>query len=124
MRAINKHYLKTTRPPISQLLRDVQADCLSAGLKPPHRCNIVARLEDVDLRKRARRCGEHKIEKATTAVRLRAGHGRHARSCTRLSDVDLDRLHVCHGRLGHPDRGHQPGSGPLSTTVKQSCKAL
>lgn len=65
---INKHYLKRTRPSISQLVRDVQADCLSAGLKPPHRRTIVARLEDVDLRKRARSRGEHKIEKATTAV--------------------------------------------------------
>ena len=64
----DKHYLKRTRPSISQLVRDVQADCLSAGLKPPHRRMIVARLEDVDLRKRARSRGEHKIEKATTAV--------------------------------------------------------
>ena len=66
--AIKKHYLKRTRPSISQLVRDVHADCLSAGLKSPHRRTIVARLEDVDLRKRARRRGEHKIEKAATAV--------------------------------------------------------
>lgn len=66
--AIHKHYLKRTRPSISQLVRDVQADCLSAGLKPPHRRTIVARLEDVDLRERARRRGERRIEKATTAV--------------------------------------------------------
>nr|WP_299775900.1 helix-turn-helix domain-containing protein [uncultured Tateyamaria sp.] len=66
--AINKHYLKRTRPSISQLARDVHADCLSAGLQPPHRRTIVARLEDVELRKRARRRGEHKIEKAATAV--------------------------------------------------------
>jgi len=45
--AIKKHYLKRTRPSISQLVRDVHADCLSAGLKPPHRRTIVARLEDV-----------------------------------------------------------------------------
>ena len=39
----------------SQLVRDVHADCFSVGLQPPHRRTIVARLEDVDLRKRARR---------------------------------------------------------------------
>ena len=66
--AIDKYYLKRTRPSISQLVRDVHADCLSSSLQPPHRRTIVARLEDVDLRKRARRRGEHKIEKATTAV--------------------------------------------------------
>ncbi|MEL6207976.1 MAG: Mu transposase C-terminal domain-containing protein [Pseudomonadota bacterium] len=66
--AINKHFLKRTRPSISQLVRDVQTDCLSAGLKPPHRRTIVARLEDIDLRKRARRRGDRKIEKALTAV--------------------------------------------------------
>ena len=66
--AINGHYLKRTRPSISQLVRDVQTDCLSAGLKPPHRRTIVARLEDVDLRKRARRRGERNVEKAATAV--------------------------------------------------------
>ncbi|MFG5380602.1 helix-turn-helix domain-containing protein, partial [Yoonia sp. R2-816] len=66
--AINKHYLKRTRPSISQLVRDVQADCHAAGLKPPHRRTIVARIEDVDLRKRARLRGERKTEKAVTAV--------------------------------------------------------
>lgn len=66
--AIDKYWLKRTRPSISQLVRDVQADCLSAGLKPSYRRTIVARLEDVDLRKRARRRGERKHEKAATAA--------------------------------------------------------
>lgn len=44
--AINRYCLKKTRPSISQLVRDVHADCLSAGVKPPHRRTIVARLED------------------------------------------------------------------------------
>ena len=35
--AINRHYLKRTRPSISQLVREMQTNCLSAGLKPPHR---------------------------------------------------------------------------------------
>ena len=46
--AINKHYLKRTRPSISQLVRNVQVDCHLTGLKPQHRRPIVARLEDFD----------------------------------------------------------------------------
>lgn len=65
---INAFYLKRTRPTISQLVRDVQTNCISAGLKAPHRRTIVARLEDIDLQKRARRRGEQKVVKATTAV--------------------------------------------------------
>jgi putative transposase len=65
---ISAHYLKQTRPTVSQLVRDVQTNCISAGLKPPHRRTIVARLEDIDLKKRARRRGEQKIVKATTPV--------------------------------------------------------
>ncbi|MER8671246.1 DDE-type integrase/transposase/recombinase [Mesorhizobium sp. M1156] len=65
---INASYLKRNRPTVSQLVRDVQTNCMSAGLKPPHRRTIVARLEDIDLQKRAKRRGEQKIVKATTAV--------------------------------------------------------
>ena len=65
---ITAYYLKRTRPAVSQLVRDVQTNCTSAGLKPPHRRTIVARLEDIDLQKRAKRRGEQKIVKATTAV--------------------------------------------------------
>ena len=65
---IKLFYLKPTRPTISQLVRDVQTNCMSAGLKPPHRRTIVARLADVDLQKRAKRRGEEKVVKATTAV--------------------------------------------------------
>lgn len=65
---IKRYYLKRNRPTVSQLVRDVQTNCISAGLKPPHRRTIMARLEDIDLRQRAKRRGEHKIEKATTAV--------------------------------------------------------
>ncbi|MER9580933.1 hypothetical protein [Mesorhizobium sp. M0276] len=39
-----------------------------ADRKPPHRRTIEARLEDVDLQKRAQRRGEKKIVKATTAT--------------------------------------------------------
>lgn len=65
---ISAYYLKRTRPSISQLVRDVQTNCISVGLKPPHRRTIVARLEDIDLQKRARRRGEQKIVKEATAV--------------------------------------------------------
>jgi putative transposase len=43
---IHAFYLKRNRPAVSQLVRDVQTNCMSAGLKPPHRRTIVARLED------------------------------------------------------------------------------
>ncbi|MGT2467699.1 hypothetical protein ACVOMV_26910 (plasmid) [Mesorhizobium atlanticum] len=66
--AIHASYLKRTRPTVSQLVRDVRTNCISAGLMPPHRRTIVARLEDIDLQKRAKRRGEQKIVKATTAV--------------------------------------------------------
>ncbi|TIM19634.1 MAG: transposase, partial [Mesorhizobium sp.] len=65
---INAYYLKRTRPTVSQLVRDVQTNCISAGLKPPHRRTIVARLKEIDLQKRAKRRGEQKIVKATTPV--------------------------------------------------------
>ena len=66
--AIKTYYLKPTRPSVAQLVRDIETDCRVAGLKPPHRRTIEARLQDIDLRKRANRRGEHKIEKAATAV--------------------------------------------------------
>ena len=65
---IKSCYMKPTRPSVSQLVREVQANCISAGLEPLHRRTIVARLQDIDLRKRAKRRGENKIVKATTAV--------------------------------------------------------
>jgi putative transposase len=65
---INAYYLKRNRPTVSQLVRDTQTTCMSAGLKPPHRRTILARLQDIDLQNRARRRGEQKIVKATTAV--------------------------------------------------------
>ena len=65
---INAFYLKRNRPTISQLVREVRTNCVSAGLPPPHRRTIIARLEDIDLQRRAKRRGENKIVKATTAV--------------------------------------------------------
>ena len=51
---ISRYYLTRNRPSVSQLVRDVQTSCLSAGLRPPHRRTIQARLEDIDLQKRAK----------------------------------------------------------------------
>lgn len=65
---ISAYYLKRTRPSVSQMVRDVRTTCISVGMKPPHRRTIVARLQDIDLQKRAKRRGEQKIVKATTAV--------------------------------------------------------
>jgi len=61
-------YLKPTRPPFSRLVREVQANCMAAELKPPNWRTIKARLEDIDLERRAKRRGEKKIVKATTAT--------------------------------------------------------
>jgi putative transposase len=61
-------YLKPTRPPFSRLVREVQANCIAAGLKPPNWRTIRARLEDIELRGRAKQRGEKKIVKATTAT--------------------------------------------------------
>lgn len=65
---ISRYYLTRNRPTVSQLVRDVQTNCISAGLRPPHRRTIKARLEDIDLQKRAKRRGETKIAKETRAV--------------------------------------------------------
>jgi hypothetical protein len=45
---INRYYLTRNRPTVSQLVRDVQTNCMSVGLKPPHRRTIKARLEEID----------------------------------------------------------------------------
>jgi len=65
---IKVHYLNRNRPTVSQLVRDVHTNCISAGFKPPHRRTILARVRDIDLEKRAKRRGEQKIVKATTPV--------------------------------------------------------
>lgn len=65
---INRYYLTRNRPSFSQLVRDVQTNCISGGLRPPHRRTIKARLEDIDLQKRAKRRGETKVTKNTRAV--------------------------------------------------------
>ncbi len=66
--SIKRCYLNKNRPGVSQLVRDIQTNCVSAGLKPPHRRTIEARLEDIDLQKRAKRRGEAEVVKRTTAV--------------------------------------------------------
>ena len=65
---ISRYYLTRNRPSFSQLVRDVQTNCISGGLRPPHRRTINARLEDIDLQKRAKRRGETKVANNTRAV--------------------------------------------------------
>ncbi|WP_437406824.1 hypothetical protein [Sinorhizobium meliloti] len=65
---IKRNHLTRNRPTVSQLVLDVQTNCMSAGLKPPHRRTIKARLEDIDLQRRAKRRGENDIMKQTQAV--------------------------------------------------------
>ena len=66
--AIDKFFLKMTRPRFSRLVREIQVNCIAAGLKPPHRRTIKARLEDIALAKRAVRRGERKMVAATKAT--------------------------------------------------------
>lgn len=66
--AIRAIFLTPNRPPVSELVRMIQARCMKAGLKPPHRRTIEARIKDVDLQHRARRRGDEATVKATTPV--------------------------------------------------------
>ena len=66
--AIARFYLKPTRPPFSRLVREVQTNCVSAGVKAPNWRTIKHRLESIDLRQRAKQRGETKIIKATMAT--------------------------------------------------------
>ena len=66
--AIKRFYLKPTRPPFLRLVREVRLDCISAGLNPPHLRTIKARLEDIDLQRRAKQRGEKETVKATSAT--------------------------------------------------------
>src|SRR5271166_6115771 len=71
--AIAGFYLKPTRPPFSKLCRQILVSCEKAGLQPPNRRTIKARVEDVDLQTRGRRRGKQRSSKrqrqrpATTA---------------------------------------------------------
>ena len=67
-RTIDGFFLTPNRPTISRLVREVGTNCIAVSLRPPHRRTVLARLESVDLRKRARRRGESKIAKSTEAV--------------------------------------------------------
>ncbi len=65
---IARFYLKPTRPPFSRLVREVETNCFAAGFRAPNWRTIKDRLESIDLRRRAKRRGETKIIKATTAT--------------------------------------------------------
>lgn len=57
---ISRYHLKRIRPSFSFIVRDVQTNCIFGVLRPPHRQTIKARLEDIDLQKRAKQRGEIK----------------------------------------------------------------
>jgi putative transposase len=61
-------YLTPNRPPVSELVRQVAINCMAAGLRPPHRRTILARLKDIDLQQRARLRQDKAAAKSTTAV--------------------------------------------------------
>ncbi len=65
---IERFYLRRSRPSLSQLFREVQTNCFAAGLSPPHRRTIEARVAEIDLSKRAKRRGENTLLKTATAV--------------------------------------------------------
>jgi putative transposase len=50
-KAIESFYLQRIKPPFSALLRQIQADCHGAGLKPPDRKTIGRRIAALDERK-------------------------------------------------------------------------
>lgn len=124
---IASFYLKRNRPSISRLVREVQMNCILAGRKPPHRRTIEARLEDIDLQKRAKRRGEKKIVKATTAT-----PGASSASCLRFrvkATPDLGSRSLCGRRRGDSRtrcrrdfgrRQHQFGLGGFVRPVGRS----
>src|SRR5271156_1246953 len=67
-RTIDALFLTRNRPPVSRLVREVGTSCIAENLKPPHRRTVVARLEVLDLQKRAKRRGESKIAQSTEPV--------------------------------------------------------
>ena len=65
--AIKGVYLQKNKPPIAELLREVQSKCLLAGLQPPHRRTVEARLKDINLKEQATKRGEKKLAMAAKA---------------------------------------------------------
>jgi len=82
---ILRFYLKQTRPPFAKLVREVQTNCIAAGLEPPHLRTIKARLEDVDLQRRAKLRGEAKLvrrQRLRLGSCMRPAHWKLCRSTT------------------------------------------
>jgi len=61
-------YLKPTRPTLTHLVACVHARCREAGIAPPDRRTVRARVKAVDIRVRGQRRGERDIVKSTMAV--------------------------------------------------------
>ncbi len=98
---IARFYLKPTRPPFSRLVREVQANCLTAGFRAPNWRTIKDRLQGIDLRRRAKRRDEnHK------------GHNGDAGGATRITAIGnrSDRSHQgrCFRRRRRNTRADRP----------------
>jgi putative transposase len=87
--SIESFYLQRIKPPFSALVRQIQADCHQAGLKPPDRKTIRLRLSALDERKiMAARWG-------AKAAKERYGHVRHAPAMKQaLERVQIDHTPV------------------------------
>lgn len=87
--SIEFFYLQRIKPPFSALVRQIQADCHQAGLKPPDRKTIRLRLSALDERKvMAARLG-------AKAAKERYGHVRHAPAMKQaLERVQIDHTPV------------------------------
>jgi putative transposase len=87
--SIESFYLQRIKPPFSALVRQIQADCHQAGLKPPDRKTIRLRLSSLDERKvMAARLG-------AKAAKERYGHVSHAPAMKQaLERVQIDHTPV------------------------------
>jgi len=87
--SIETFYLQRIKPPFSALVRQIQADCHQAGLKPPDRKTIRLRLSALDeMKVMAARFG-------AKAARERYGHVSHAPAMKQaLEQVQIDHTPV------------------------------
>lgn len=66
--AIRKVYLQRLKPSFAQLMREIQIECLSAGVQPPHIRTVKDRLDDIDLHTQATKRGVRNVAMATKAT--------------------------------------------------------
>jgi len=64
--AIERHYLKPTRPPLSKVVEEIRGHCRQIGLSPPNWRTIKTRVVQISARVRAVRRGDASSIQATT----------------------------------------------------------